>query len=122
MKIKILTLFPEMFEGVLSASILGRARAQGLLEVSLLNIRPFSASKHKNTDDYPFGGGAGMVMMAQPVMDAMAAAAGPSLSLRIHTRTSPRPGRISAAGGFIWGPGESVFPPPWPGSWQRRRS
>ena len=51
MKIKILTLFPEMFEGVLSASILGRARAQGLLEVSLLNIRPFSASKHKNTDD-----------------------------------------------------------------------
>ncbi len=96
MKIKILTLFPEMFEGVLSASILGRARAQGLLEVSLLNIRPFSASKHKNTDDYPFGGGAGMVMMAQPVMDAMAAAAGPDFRGR-RIYLGPRGKRLSTA-------------------------
>ena len=62
-----------MFESVFSASILGRAREQGLLDVRLTDIRPFSRSKHKNTDDYPFGGGAGMVMMAQPIMDAMAA-------------------------------------------------
>ena len=62
-----------MFESVFSASILGRAREQGLLDVLLTDIRPFSRSKHKNTDDYPFGGGAGMVMMAQPIMDAMAA-------------------------------------------------
>ena len=57
MKIKILTVFPEMFDSVLSASILGRAREQGLLEVTPVDIRPFSDRKHKNTDDYPFGGG-----------------------------------------------------------------
>ncbi len=74
MTIEILTIFPEMFGSVFSASILGRAREQGLLDIRLTDIRPFSKSKHKNTDDYPFGGGAGMVMMAQPIMDAMAAA------------------------------------------------
>ncbi len=74
MTVEILTVFPEMFGSVLSASILGRAREQGLLDVRLTDIRPFSKSKHKNTDDYPFGGGAGMVMMAQPIMDAMASA------------------------------------------------
>lgn len=62
-----------MFESVFSASILGRAREQGLLDVRLTDIRTFSAAKHKNTDDYPFGGGAGMVMTAQPILDAMAA-------------------------------------------------
>ncbi len=76
MKINILTIFPEMFTGVFSSSILGRAREQGLLDIRLTDIRPYSASKHKNTDDYPFGGGAGMVMMYQPIRDAMAAAAG----------------------------------------------
>ena len=74
MTINILTIFPEMFNSVFAASILGRAREQGLLDIRLTDIRPYSASKHKNTDDYPFGGGAGMVMMAQPILDAMAAA------------------------------------------------
>jgi len=73
-RVNILTIFPEMFDSFLSASILGRAREQGLLDIRLTDIRPFSKSKHRNTDDYPFGGGAGMVMMAQPVMDAMSAA------------------------------------------------
>ena len=77
MRIDILNIFPEMFGSVLDASILGRARAQGLLDVRLTDIRPFSQLKHKNTDDYPFGGGAGMVMLAQPVADAMAAVCGP---------------------------------------------
>ncbi len=72
MTIEILSVFPEMFESVFASSILGRAREQGLLEIRLTDIRPFSSCKHKNTDDYPFGGGAGMVMMAQPIMDAMA--------------------------------------------------
>ena len=72
MTIEILSVFPEMFESVFASSILGRAREQGLLDIRLTDIRPYSLSKHKNTDDYPFGGGAGMVMMAQPVMDAMA--------------------------------------------------
>ena len=74
MTVDILTVFPEMFSSVFSASILGRAREQGLLDIRLTDIRPFSAAKHKNTDDYPFGGGAGMVMTAQPILDAMAAA------------------------------------------------
>lgn len=72
MIIDILTIFPEMFESVISSSILGRAREQGLIDIRLTDIRPYSASKHKNTDDYPFGGGAGMVMMVQPIVDAMA--------------------------------------------------
>ena len=72
MRIKVLTLFPEMFDSVLNASILGRAREAGLIEVECINIRPFSDKKHQNTDDYPFGGGAGMVMMPQPIFDAMA--------------------------------------------------
>ena len=76
MKITILTIFPEMFESVLNASILGRAREQGLLDVRCVDIRPFSDRKHKNTDDYPFGGGAGMVMLAQPILDAMASVTG----------------------------------------------
>lgn len=71
MNIAILTLFPEMLESVLSASILGRARGSGLLSVEPIDIRPFSDKKHKNTDDYPFGGGAGMVMMAQPIVDCV---------------------------------------------------
>lgn len=80
MKITILTIFPEMFESVLNASILGRAREQGLIEVECVDIRPFSDRKHKNTDDYPFGGGAGMVMLAQPIMDAMASVTGAGFS------------------------------------------
>lgn len=73
MTIDILTIFPEMFESVLNTSILGRARANGLITIEATDIRPYSASKHKNTDDYPFGGGAGMLMMAQPIADAIKA-------------------------------------------------
>ncbi|MBE5768674.1 MAG: tRNA (guanosine(37)-N1)-methyltransferase TrmD [Clostridiales bacterium] len=80
MKITILTIFPEMFTSVLNSSILGRAREQGLIEVSCVDIRPFSDRKHKNTDDYPFGGGAGMVMLAQPIMDAMKSVTGENFS------------------------------------------
>ena len=80
MKITILTIFPEMFESVFASSILGRAREQGLVEVECVDIRPFSTLKHKNTDDYPFGGGAGMVMLAQPIMDAMDAVTGENFS------------------------------------------
>ena len=82
MKITILTIFPEMFESVLNSSILGRAREQGLVEVECVDIRPFSDRKHKNTDDYPFGGGAGMVMLAQPIMDAMKHVTGEDFSGR----------------------------------------
>ncbi|MBR6766453.1 MAG: tRNA (guanosine(37)-N1)-methyltransferase TrmD [Clostridia bacterium] len=71
MKIKIFTLFPEMLEPMLSGSILGRAIRAGHLSVELINIRDYTLDKHRSTDDYPFGGGAGMVMAAQPIIDAI---------------------------------------------------
>lgn len=71
MKIDVLTLFPEMFYGVLSSSILGKAVERGLLTVNLINIRDFSKDRHRRADDYPYGGGAGMVMMVQPLYDAI---------------------------------------------------
>lgn len=72
MKIDVLTLFPEMFSA-LNASIIGRAREEHLLDIAVHDIRPYSKRKHKNTDDYPFGGGAGMLMMVQPLVDAIRA-------------------------------------------------
>ena len=69
MRIDILTLFPEMFSP-LEYSVIGRARQKGILEINIVDIRDFSADKHKKCDDYPFGGGAGMVMQAQPIYDA----------------------------------------------------
>lgn len=71
MKINILTLFPEMFTAVTESSILGKAGEKGILDINLINIRDFSKDKHNKADDYPFGGGVGMVMMAQPVFDAI---------------------------------------------------
>lgn len=70
MKIDILTLFPEAFSA-LKTSILGRAEESGILEINLINIRDFSKDKHKKCDDYPFGGGAGMLMTVQPLFDAV---------------------------------------------------
>lgn len=75
MRITILTTFPRMFDAFLGESILGRALAHDLLTVEAVDLRLFSARRHKNTDDDPFGGGAGMVMLAQPIVDAMAAVA-----------------------------------------------
>lgn len=71
MRIDVLTLFPEMFAPVTEQSILGRARENQLLDVRLTNIRDYSLDKHKKTDDYPFGGGAGMVMSAEPVFRSL---------------------------------------------------
>ena len=72
MKITILTLFPEMF-APLKESILGRAQNAGKLNISVVNIRDYAENKHSKCDDYPFGGGAGMVMMPQPVGSAIEA-------------------------------------------------
>ena len=63
----IMTLFPEMFPGIMDASILGRAKIQGLLEWEAVNIRDYTLDKHMKVDDYPYGGGAGMVMQAEPI-------------------------------------------------------
>ncbi len=70
MKFFVLTLFPEMIQTTLSYSILGRAQKEGRIEVEAVNIRDFSLNKQRHVDDYPYGGGAGMVMQPQPVYDA----------------------------------------------------
>lgn len=70
MIIDVLTLFPEMFE-VFNHSIIKRARDKGLIEINIHNIRNFTTNKHKKVDDYPYGGGAGMVMQAEPVYNAV---------------------------------------------------
>lgn len=70
MRIDVLTLFPEMFEP-LKQSILKRATESNKLEINLINIRDYSKDKHKKCDDYTFGGGPGMLMMPQPIYDAM---------------------------------------------------
>ena len=84
MRIHIFTLFPEMFQGPLEHSILGRATANGLLHLSLHNIRDHADDPHRTVDDYPYGGGPGMVMKP-----------GPSVYSR----------RIGARGSFAWIPG-----------------
>jgi tRNA (guanine37-N1)-methyltransferase len=70
MKINILTLFPEMFD-IFSHSIIGRAKEKKLVEINPINIRDFTLNKHKKVDDYPYGGGAGMVMTPQPLVDSI---------------------------------------------------
>ena len=69
-KISILTLFPEMFSA-LQHSIIGKAIEKNILDISVINIRDYSANKHKKCDDYAFGGGAGMLMMPQPICDCI---------------------------------------------------
>ena len=71
MIIHVLTLFPGMFPPVLSESMLGKANEKGILELDIIDIRDFTLNKHKKTDDTPFGGGAGMVMNADPIFRAL---------------------------------------------------
>lgn len=70
MKFHVLTLFPEMFDGVLHDSMLGRAEKKNVLEFNMINIRDYAVNKHKRVDDYPYGGGRGMVMQAEPIYNA----------------------------------------------------
>ena len=87
MKITILTTFPEMFTP-LHTSMLGRAEKAGILDIREVDIRAYSKNKHHNTDDAPFGGGAGMVMLAQPIVDAIRDVQGERKVRRIYL--SPR--------------------------------
>ena len=70
MNFHILTLFPDMVEQGVNTSIIGRAVEKGTLSIETVNIRDYTIEKHKKVDDYPYGGGAGMVMQAQPIYDA----------------------------------------------------
>ena len=71
MDIKIFSLFPEMFTGPLGASLLGKARSKDILNIDVVNFREYSTNKHRSVDDYPFGGGAGMVLQPEPVISAL---------------------------------------------------
>ena len=92
MKITVLTLFPEMFSA-LDASILGRAQKDGRVEINVVNIRDYTEDKHLKCDDYPFGGGAGLVMMAQPIGSAIAAVDPEHRARRIYL--SPKGARLT---------------------------
>ena len=71
MKISVLTLFPEYFQPLLNTSIIKRAKEKGLFEFEAIDFRPFTKEKHGHVDDTPYGGGAGMVLMCQPILDAL---------------------------------------------------
>ncbi len=84
MRIDVLTIFPGMFSGPLSESMVARARERGLVEIHVHDIREFARNKHRVTDDYPFGGGAGMIMKPEPIFAAVE-----------HVRNeAPGPGRV----------------------------
>jgi tRNA (guanine37-N1)-methyltransferase len=107
-RFEILTLFPPMISGYASQSVLGKALDKGLLELTVTDIRAFATSKHKNTDDTPSGGGAGMVMKVEPLVAAIEAAKGrlPEarvvlLSPRGRTFDQAQAGAIAASGSLI---------------------
>ncbi len=85
MNFHVLTLFPEMIANGLHTSITGRALEKGTISLDLVNIRDYTTNKHKKVDDYPYGGGAGMLMQAQPVYDAFL-----SVTKNLKTRMRPR--------------------------------
>ena len=85
MRIDVLTLFPRMFEGPMGESIIGKAREKQLLELNVSNFRDFSDNKHQTVDDYPYGGGAGMLLKVQPIYDNLKA---------IEEETNQQPKRV----------------------------
>lgn len=101
MRIDVLTLFPEMVEGPLKASLLGKAIDEGLLDVRVTNIRDFARDKHRTTDDTPYGGGPGMVMTCAPIAEAIESLRG-SNSLKRVVLLSPRGRRLDQAQLRAW--------------------
>lgn len=83
MRIDVLTLFPKMFDGFITESIMARAIKNNIVEINLIDFREHTNSKHKKVDDYPFGGGAGMVLSVQPVYDALTSIEGYEDALKI---------------------------------------
>ncbi len=83
MKIDVLTLFPETFNGFLKESIIGKAIENSIVDINLIDFREFSTNKHKKVDDYPYGGGAGMVLCVEPVILALRSISGYEQALKI---------------------------------------
>ncbi len=71
MRITIMTIFPEMFEGFLNTSIIKKARLKNIVDIQVADFRQFTKDKHNRVDEYPFGGGQGMVLMCQPIVDCL---------------------------------------------------
>jgi len=102
MRVDIITIFPRMFEGVLSESILKIAQEKNKLRVSVTNLRDFTTDRHKSVDDRPYGGGPGMVMLAEPLEKAIRAAKGDEAAKVIHLSPQGRPlddARVAALAG-----------------------
>ncbi len=97
MRIDILTLFPEMFAGFLSESIIKRAIEKGQLEVHLVDFRQFSGNKHHKVDDYPYGGGQGMVLQIEPIYRALQSVPNVSKALKIMMTPQGEPYKQSRA-------------------------
>jgi len=93
MQIDVLTLFPGMFTPVLGESVIGRAARKGIIDLRITDIRDFSLDKHKKVDDYPYGGGHGMIMAAQPLYDAWKSVAAGSAARTVYM--SPQGERLT---------------------------
>ena len=102
MRIDIVTLFPELCDGFLSTSILGRARAKNLFEAHCHQIRDYTKNKQRQTDDYPYGGGCGMVLYAQPMQIACA----------LWRTSVPSGGRAKPHVVFLTAAGQPITKPP----------
>ena len=89
MKVDVLTLFPAMFTGPLDVSIVQRARAAGLLELRIHNLRDWTHDRHKTVDDKPFGGGPGMVLKPEPLFEAVESLAGPETRVLLMSPAGP---------------------------------
>ncbi len=94
LEINILTIFPNMFKGPFSESILKRAQEKGLIKINLIDLRDFSQDKHKTVDDYSYGGGPGMVLKPQPIWDAVEVIKKDKFSLPLKTIVTSAQGKI----------------------------
>ena len=98
MNFHILTLFPEMIEQGLNTSITGRAISNGLLSIEAVNIRDYAFNKHQSVDDYPYGGGAGMLMQAEPVSIAEQLRTTRRAAVGLHASRDADAGRTGLSG------------------------
>ena len=116
MHFHIMTLFPDMVMAGLGTSITGRAIAKGLLSIEAVNIRDYAFNKHNSVDDYPYGGGAGMLMQAEPVYLAYQAIEEQIQKRRKDTEVHEAEGALS-----VQPKRTRVSARRWPRSWQRRK-
>lgn len=94
MRMDVLTLFPEMFEGVFTSSILGKAQEKGIVSLSAVNFRDYAGNKHGTVDDTPYGGGGGMVLKPDPIFRAVEDLLGRTEPEQDNTASSGRPPRV----------------------------